>query len=82
MSDTPAVQFTVQCLQADRCTVFFEPEGAHVDLAREDVIQVTISGGTGAAVPEIAYVPEGLVVGAWAQADTAVADSDGNRIAV
>jgi hypothetical protein len=40
MADLPAVKFTVQCLNADRCAVHFEPEGGHVDLRRGEVIQV------------------------------------------
>jgi hypothetical protein len=76
------MRFTVECLDADQCTVFFEPEGGHVDLARGDVITVEISGGSGPAEPEIAYLPSGVMIGAWSGAATIAWDSSGNRLDV
>lgn len=76
----PPIRFTVQCLNADACTVFFEPEGAHVDLERGEVITVEMSGGMPPNEPEIAYVPEGIIVGAWAHAITVAWNASGDRL--
>lgn len=76
------VRFTVGCPETDRCSVFFEPEGAEVVISRSDLLTVEISGGKGAPEVELAYTPTGIVIWAWAGADTAVWDRSGRRIKV
>jgi hypothetical protein len=73
-------KFTAECIEADSCTVFFEPEGGHVELARGQMITVEISGGTPPAEPEIAFVPSGIIIGAWSGALTTAWDSNGERL--
>ena len=74
------LRFSVQCLNADACTVYFEPEGGHVELSRGDVITVEISGGKPPEDPEIAFVPDGIIIGAWAGAVTRAWDAKGARL--
>jgi hypothetical protein len=74
------LRFTVQCLDADSCTVYFEPEGGHVELVRDEVITIEMVGDNEPAIPEIAHVADGISVCAWAGAKTVAWDSDGNRL--
>lgn len=73
-------RFSVQCLEAVSCTVFFEPEGGHVELARGEVITVEMSGKDGPFEPEIAYLPTGVIVGAWPGAETTARNSEGREL--
>ena len=70
------VRLILTCLDADECTVSFEPEGAVVTLERGHKLVVEITG-PGEALPEVSYIPDGIVVGAWQGARTAVWDETG-----
>ena len=72
------IALTLTCLDAPSVAVSFEPEGAHHELNRGDSLRVEISGPDDGDV-EISYLPGGLVVGAWAGADTRAWDADGAR---
>lgn len=74
------LRFTVQCLNTDTCMVYFEPEGGHVELTRGQVITVEMSGGKQPEDPEIAFVPDGIIIGAWASAITRAWDANGTRL--
>ena len=41
-----------------------------------------MSGGHGPREPEIAYVPDGIILGAWAQAHTEATDASGKRLPI
>lgn len=73
------VRFTVECIDADRCTVYFEPEGGWVELQRGEMITVEMRG-RGDAVPEIAYMSDGIMVCAWGGALAEAWDSQGVRL--
>ena len=82
MANMNRMRFTVECDQTASCSVFFEPEGAEVVLKDGNRLTVEISGGEGSAEPEITYTPRGLVIWAWAGADTAVWDRSGRKLNV
>lgn len=77
---TPSVRFTVNCLDLDRWTMHFEPEGAERTFARDEVITVEMSGGTAPYEPEIVYLPAGIAVWAWAGAKTKAWNKAGERL--
>ncbi len=73
------VAFTVTCVDAPSVVVSFEPEGAQHQLAAGDWFKVEIVGAEGGE-PEISYVPDGLIIGAWTGARTRVWNKAGEEL--
>jgi len=80
MAET-TVRLLLTCLEADECSVFFEPEGADITLQRGRKLFVEITG-PGQATPEVSYIPSGILVGAWQGARTSVWDETGKEVRV
>jgi hypothetical protein len=73
------VFLTLTCLDAPAVQVYFEPEGAEHELVRGDWLRVETSGPADGE-PEISYLPDGLIVGAWAGAKTRVRNRAGDEL--
>ena len=73
------VLFTVTCIDAPSVLVSFEPEGAQHRVAAGDWLKVEMTGGEGGQ-PEISYLPDGLIVGAWPGAATRVWNKAGGEL--
>jgi hypothetical protein len=73
------VLFTVTCIDAPSVVVSFEPEGAQHLLVAGDWFKVEIVGSEDGE-PEISYIPEGLIVGAWPGAATRVWNKAGDEL--
>lgn len=73
--------FVITCTNASQCRVAFEPDGAVHYLRADDMFEVEIVGSE-AGRPEITYVPEGLLIGAWAGAETRVWNKEGAELPV
>ena len=64
MTGTSKFRFLLTCIKAPKCKVFFEPEGAEVELAAGDLFTVEITGPELDGL-EISFVPDGIIVGAY-----------------
>jgi hypothetical protein len=69
MSERITIRLVVTCIDAPSCKVFFEPEGAERVLPAGDVFNIELSGPS-PGVPEVSFVPDGIMVSAWTGADT------------
>ena len=76
MTDEKRVVLTLTCIDARSVSVSFEPEGAVHLLAAGDCFTVEIVGSA-AGDPEVSYLPDGLIVGAWPGATTRVWNNKG-----
>jgi hypothetical protein len=76
---TNTVTFVLTCIDAPSVLVSFEPEGAQHLLERDDALTVEMVGDT-PGEPEISYLPDGLIVGAWAGAVTRIWHKDGTEL--
>ena len=74
------IVLTLTCLDAPTVSVSFEPEGAEHTLARGDWFRVEITGPDDGD-PEISYIPDGLIIGAWSGAATRVWNKTGDELA-
>jgi hypothetical protein len=63
MTEGSTFRFLLTCIGAPKCNVFFEPEGAEVELASGDLFTVEIAGPQLDGL-EISFVPDGIIVGA------------------
>jgi len=81
VADNITVELILTCIDAPSCKVFFEPEGAVVELKAGDVFKVVMDG-PGPAVPEISYVPDGIMVSAWTGADTRAWNQAGEELKI
>lgn len=74
------VTFTVLCIDVPECQVAFEPEGAIHTLRQGDEFEVEISGPVSPDRLEIAYLPNRLIINAWAGAQTRVRNRVGDEL--
>jgi hypothetical protein len=81
MAPNITIELILTCIDSQSCKVFFEPEGAVIELKAGEVFKVEIEG-PGPAVPEISYVPDGIMVSAWAGADTRAWTQAGERLKI
>jgi hypothetical protein len=73
------VVFTLTCIDVPAISVSFEPEGANHVLRAGDWFRVEMVGPEDGE-PEISYLPESLIVGAWSGARTRVWDKAGDQL--
>jgi hypothetical protein len=78
---TIIIKLKLLCLNADECTVYFEPFGAYHQLSSDDHFDVTISG-QGSGDVEVAYRPEGITLWIWGGATYQIVNSEGTRLFV
>jgi len=74
------ILLTVTCIEAPSVLVSFEPEGAEHLLVAGDWFKVEIVGSKDGE-PEITYLPDGLIIGAWSGATTRVWNKAGEELA-
>jgi hypothetical protein len=67
------------CIDEHAIVVSFEPEGSQHRLEAGDYFKVEIVG-SGDGEPEVSYVPDGLIIGAWAGARTRVCNKAGAEL--
>lgn len=77
--DEHRVVLTVTCIDTPSVVVSFEPEGAQHRLAAGDWFKVEMVGPEGGE-PEISYLSDGLIVGAWSGATTRVWNKAGDEL--
>ena len=63
MTGASKVRFLLTCINAPKCKVYFEPEGAEMELASGDLFTVQITGADLSGL-EISFVTDGIMVGA------------------
>jgi hypothetical protein len=73
------VSLLLTCLDTEECVVSFEPEGAVVTLKKGHPLRVEMSGPDG-GLPELSYLPDGIVVGGWQGAQTRAWDEQGEEL--
>ena len=73
------VVLTLTCFDVPAVLVSFEPEGAQHRLRAGDSFKVEIVGPEGGD-PEVSYLPDGLMIGAWAGAETRVWNRAGDEL--
>ncbi len=81
MSEKVTIRFLVTCIDAPSCKVFFEPEGAETVLVAGDVFTVEMTGDA-PALPEISFVPDGIMVAGWTGADTRATNRAGEDLPI
>ena len=71
--------FVLTCIDAASVVVSFEPEGAQHVLRSGDLFRVEMAAPS-MGEPEISFLPDGLIVGAWSDAETRVWNRAGERL--
>lgn len=84
MSDSDSREMatlTLTCLDAEECTVAFEPWGSEYLLKRHDALYVRFLRSDMDHI-EISYMPDRLIVGLWTDAEISVSNRAGERIVI
>jgi hypothetical protein len=77
----PVPTLTLTCLEADECTVYFEPWGTEHLLERDNSFTIATWALASGHI-EVSFVPNGIIVGITSNDEINVHDKTGIELAI